>query len=77
MRNVEVAGRKGLGYGSVVSHKEDQFPIELDYYGKKNPILVNLVPMWNRSKKQNVEFGKLWVTVLQENYVFEIDDNIS
>jgi hypothetical protein len=27
--------------------------------------------------KINVECGNLWVTQLQENYEFEIDDNIS
>jgi hypothetical protein len=51
LRNVEIAGRKGLGYGSVVSHKEDQFPVEPNFYGKKNPILVNMVPVWRRSEK--------------------------
>jgi hypothetical protein len=27
--------------------------------------------------KINVEFGKMWVTNLKENYEFEIDDNFS
>jgi hypothetical protein len=51
LRNVEIEGRKGLRYGSVVRHKEDQLLANPYFYGKKNPILVKLVPVWNRYEK--------------------------
>jgi hypothetical protein len=44
--------------------------------GRKVPILVDLVPVRNRSENK-WEIGNLWVTDLQENSEFKIDDNIS
>jgi hypothetical protein len=41
-------------------------PVEPNCYEKKYLILVNLVPVWNRSENKNVEFGNLWVTDLKE-----------
>jgi hypothetical protein len=35
-------------------YKEDQLHVEPNCYGKESPILVNLVPVWNRSK------NKMW-----------------
>jgi hypothetical protein len=49
---------------------------EINCYGKEIPILVNLVPVWNRSENK-CGIWKYVVTYLQENSEFEIDDNIS
>jgi hypothetical protein len=32
------------------AHIEDQFPVDPNYCGKKSPMLVNLLPVWNRSE---------------------------
>jgi hypothetical protein len=42
--------KKGLGYGSVVIHKEDQYLLlkEPNYYEKEISYLWNLVPIWNK-----------------------------
>jgi hypothetical protein len=77
LRDVKIEGRKGSWIWQCCKPIRNQLPPEPKCYGKKNPILVNLVHVWNRSEKQNVEFGSMWVTDSQENSEFEIDDNIS
>jgi hypothetical protein len=50
---------------------------EPNYYGEEIPMFVNLFPIWNKSEKQNVEYGNLWVIDLQENYGFKIYYDVS
>jgi hypothetical protein len=54
LRNVEVAGGKKrvLDMAVLQAHKEDQFLVEINCCGNESPLLLNLVPMWNRSENK-------------------------
>jgi hypothetical protein len=54
LRNVEVArGKKRvLDMAVLQAHKEDQFCVEIKYYGNESPLLLNLVPVQNRSENK-------------------------